>query len=61
MRKLLLASAAVLLAGGTASAADLPSRKTAPVAPVYAPVFTWTGFYAGLNAVWAGPPAAASL
>ncbi|OYU49598.1 MAG: hypothetical protein CFE31_04335 [Rhizobiales bacterium PAR1] len=41
---------AVLLAT-TAMAADLP-RKTAPVAPVYraAPTFTWTGFYAGVNA-----------
>ncbi|HRE20671.1 MAG TPA: porin family protein [Rhabdaerophilum sp.] len=39
----LLASAAV--------AADLP-RKTAPVAPAFraAPIFTWTGFYAGVNA-----------
>jgi outer membrane immunogenic protein len=41
---------AVLLATSV-MAADLP-RKTAPVAPVYRPVptFTWTGFYAGVNA-----------
>ena len=39
-----------LAAAGAASAADLPSRKGPVVAPVYAPVFTWTGFYVGLNA-----------
>ena len=47
-RVALLASAATLI-GSTAFASDLPSRKVAPVAPV-APVFTWTGFYAGINA-----------
>lgn len=54
MRKFLLASVALvsLAAASAASAADLP-RRGAPrvddyVAPV--PVFTWTGFYLGLNA-----------
>ena len=43
-----LASVAILI-GSQALAADLPSRKVEPVAPV-APSFTWTGFYAGVNA-----------
>jgi outer membrane immunogenic protein len=43
---LTLASAATL-------AADLPARA-APPAPIIAaaPIFTWTGFYAGVNAGW---------
>lgn len=48
--KLFLASvAAATLAVSSAVAADLPTRKVAPVAPMIAPVFTWTGFYAGVN------------
>ncbi|WP_158816715.1 outer membrane protein [Methylocapsa sp. S129] len=33
---------------GAALAADLPTKKGPPPAP-YAPAFTWTGFYAGVN------------
>jgi outer membrane immunogenic protein len=55
MKKYLLASVAALgiVAAGAASAADLPSRKGPVVAPVYVPVFTWTGFYVGVNAGYA--------
>ena len=42
-----VASLALLTTSLAAQAADLP-RKAPPV--VYAPVFTWTGFYIGLNA-----------
>jgi outer membrane immunogenic protein len=49
MKKLLLATAAIMLAG-PALAADLP-RYSEPATPVYvAPAaFNWTGFYAGAN------------
>src|SRR5882757_3719373 len=56
MKKFLLASTALaMLSGiGVASAADLPSRKGPPMAPVYIPpAFTWTGFYVGVNAGYA--------
>jgi outer membrane immunogenic protein len=50
MRNLLLAATALTVVSAPAFAADLPAR-TAPAAPVvYAPAFTWTGFYVGLNA-----------
>ena len=50
MKKILLSSVALLSLTAGAMAADLPSRR-AP-APVVAavPVFTWTGFYVGVNA-----------
>ncbi|UVF20789.1 porin family protein [Microvirga terrae] len=51
MKKILLASVALFGFAGAASAADLPVRS-APPAPIVAavPVFTWTGFYVGVNA-----------
>lgn len=56
MKKVLLAGVAFasLAASGAAFAADLPSRRIEPVAPVVvAPIFTWTGFYVGVNAGYA--------
>lgn len=53
MKRTLLASAAALMLAAPALAADLPSRQAAPAPFVAPPMFTWTGFYAGVNAGWA--------
>jgi outer membrane immunogenic protein len=54
MNKMTLAFAALLGTTALAAAADLPSRAYAP-APVYAaPIFTWTGFYVGVNGGYGG-------
>lgn len=53
MKKFLLASAALAALSTASLAADLPSRKGPPVAPIYVPVFTWTGFYVGLQGGYA--------
>ncbi len=53
MKKSLLSATALALvvSAGTALAADLPSRKSAPVyVPPPPPPAMWTGFYVGLNA-----------
>jgi outer membrane immunogenic protein len=51
MKRILLATASLLAIGSVAMAADLPSAKGPPPAPIaYVPAFTWTGFYVGLNA-----------
>src|SRR6266705_84205 len=47
MRKILLSTVALAALAGQAFAADLPSRKEAPVYIAPAPVFSWTGFYVG--------------
>ena len=43
-------TAALLLSSSLASAADLPQRFAPPAFVAPAPIFTWTGFYAGVNA-----------
>ncbi|GEP00054.1 outer membrane protein [Methylobacterium haplocladii] len=53
MKKLLLAGAAMALLTTAASAADLPRRAAPPPVFVPVPVFTWTGFYAGLHSAYA--------
>ena len=50
MKKILLSSVALLGLTAGAYAADLPSRRVAPAPYVAVPVFTWTGFYVGVNA-----------
>jgi outer membrane immunogenic protein len=47
---LLAATAALAIAASTVQAADLPSRYSPAPAYNAMPVFTWSGFYAGLNA-----------
>ena len=52
MKKILLSTVALFGLATGAMAADLPRRTVAPVfAPV--PVFTWTGFYVGVNVGYA--------
>jgi outer membrane immunogenic protein len=52
MKKLLLASAATALVTTAASAADLPRRVAPPPVFTPVPVFSWTGFYAGLESAY---------
>lgn len=51
MKKSLLAAFALAVSAGSALAADLPSKKAAPLLPPPPPPpAVWTGFYVGLNA-----------
>jgi outer membrane immunogenic protein len=51
MKKFLLSTTALFAMTAMAAAADLPARTVAPAPlPVAAPVFTWSGFYVGVNA-----------
>ncbi|MGO4334678.1 outer membrane protein [Labrys sp. KB_33_2] len=47
--KMRLALAALLLTSTSAFAADLAPQAVEPAAPVVAPVYNWTGFYAGVD------------
>jgi outer membrane immunogenic protein len=47
MKRFSLAVCAFVLSGIAAQAADLPTKAPSYIAP--APVWSWTGFYAGLN------------
>jgi outer membrane immunogenic protein len=50
MKRVVFACLGMLGLVATANAADLPRRyNPPPVAPVYAPVYNWTGFYIGIN------------
>ncbi len=59
MKRLLLAGALALAAGGQALAADLPQpgppppRAPAGYVPVPAPAFSWSGIYVGINGGYA--------
>jgi len=50
MKRFALVLAASALAAGSAFAADLPAKAPVYKAPVAAPIFSWTGFYIGVNA-----------
>src|SRR3954468_13808850 len=50
MKKILLSSVALFGLKAGALAADLPRRVVTPAPYVPVPVFTWTGFYIGVNA-----------
>ncbi|MCJ2060858.1 porin family protein [Methylobacterium sp. J-048] len=50
MKKVLLASTVLVGLTAAASAADLPRRAAPPPVFTPVPVFTWTGFYVGVNA-----------
>lgn len=52
MKRVIVSLLAATCLSTAAFAADLPSRRQAPAAYV-PPVFTWTGFYAGVNAGYA--------
>jgi len=53
IRNLLLSSVALATISGSALAADLPSRLPPPMLPP-PPIWSWTGFYVGINGGYGG-------
>ena len=49
LRKILLASAALVALAGTASAADMPARMPTKAPVPYIALYNWTGLYVGAN------------
>ena len=54
LRTILISGLATALLGGAALAADLPTKKEAPVFVPPPAVVSWTGFYIGVNGGYAG-------
>jgi outer membrane immunogenic protein len=54
LRKILISGLATALLGGAALAADLPTKKAAPVFVPPPAAVSWTGFYIGVNGGYAG-------
>ena len=54
MKRVFLSGVALAALVGSAVAADIPRRveRAAPPVPYMAPVYNWTGFYAGINGGW---------
>src|SRR5882672_6270299 len=54
MKKIILATVLAGIGSTAALAADLGARTYTKAPAIMAPVSNWTGWYAGLNAGWAG-------
>ena len=50
MKNMLLGTVALIVLAGPAFAADMAPRMYTKAAPVVAPIYNWSGFYAGIHA-----------